>query len=220
MTLWYFNIDDFPEEQIQQHLLNLPDFICLEIDRYRFTDDKKFRLISRLLIQKYVLETSSVWNWKDWKKNENQKPFLENGPFFNISHSGKMVVVGFSSTLEVGLDIEEIKDIDTIALSTSFHKDELLFLEKKDFDLDNFYKIWTRKEALLKALGIGLLEGINQISVLEDEIVYKNKWYMHEIQLVKNYKCCICTSKQVNKINSKQIDFNSLNKFINEKILL
>ena len=220
MTLWYFNINDFPDEQIQDVLLNLPESIALEIDRYKFNDDKKYRLISRLLIQKYVLETSSVWDWEDWRRTENHKPFFENGPFFNISHSGKIVIVGFSTVFELGVDIEEMKDNDAKSLSSSFHKDEVFFLEKNEFNQEHFYSIWTRKEALLKAIGIGFLEGLNQISVLEDIVHYKNDWFITEIDLVKNYRCSICTAQQINNINSQQIDYNTLNKFINEKILL
>lgn len=220
MTLWYFNIDDFPDEEVQSVLLNLPDVISNEIDRYRCMDDKKCRLISRLLLQKYVVENNQKWNWDAWKRSSTHKPYLDQGPLFNISHSGKIVLIGFSEEMELGIDIEQINKVDAEALSIYFHEDELTFLEKNNFSKDDFYKIWTRKEALLKAIGIGFLEGLNQISTIKDIVYYQNEWYLYEIQLVEGYKCCVCTSNEVKNINSKQIDYFTLNNFIHEKILL
>ena len=220
MTLWYFNIDEFPDEKIQEVLLNLPDYIALEIDRYKFNDDKKCRLISRLLIQKFVLETTSVWDWENWKRTEMNKPYIKNGPFFNISHSGKIVVVVFSIKSPIGIDVQEMNDIDIRELASFFHESELLFLEKNKFEIDQFYKIWTRKEAFLKAIGIGFLEGLDNFNVLTDSINHNMSWYWDEFQLVENYKFCICSANQINKISRTQIDYNTLNKFINEKIFI
>lgn len=219
IILWYFNIDDFPTEQIRPELSDLPETVSLEIDRYHLIEDKKCRLVSRLLLQKYVSENQKNWNWENLKRSPNHKPYLENGPFFNISHSGNFVLIGFSGEMELGVDIEQIKEINAEDLSGYFHQEEYAFLKNRNFDENSFYRIWTRKEALLKAIGIGFLEGLDQISVLNDQIMQEKIWHLSEVQLIEGYIISVCTKKQA-EIISKQIDYSQLNKIINEKEFL
>jgi 4'-phosphopantetheinyl transferase len=218
MHLWVCNIDNLNDELVLEVLRTYPSEIAGSINSYKKLEDRKSRLISRLLIQKYMLDRFNDWCWQQWNKNENQKPFIKNRPFFNIAHSGKIVIVGFNDYEEIGVDIEEMRNIDFKSLITFFHPKEKLFLEEKLFDRNHFYNIWTKKEALLKALGIGLLEGLNHLNVLEQPI--NNKWHLHEIEVDFSYKCAVCTTSKNNNIIVKKIDQNSLNEFIIEKILL
>jgi 4'-phosphopantetheinyl transferase len=160
------------------------------------------------------------WDWHSWKKGKYKKPYIEKGPHFNISHSGKMVVVCFSKDAEVGVDIEQIKEIDTKSMSSNFHKDEITWLENNSFQLDQFYTVWTRKEAFLKAKGQGLMEGMDQLSILNDQVMDETEWHLREIDVFSGYKCCLCSSRESSEVTITQIDYNTLNKFIDEKILL
>lgn len=216
IILWYFNIDDFPTGQLRSELSVLPEPVSLEINRYHLIEDKKCRIISRLMLQKYVSENFRIWNWKDLKRSPTHKPYLENGPFFSISHSGNFVLIGFSCETELGVDIEQIKKINTEDLAGYFHQEEYVFLKNKNFDEDSFYRVWTRKEALLKAIGIGFLEGLDQVSVLDDKITLEKTWHLSEVQLIEGYKISVCIEKKA-EIISKQIDYSQLNKIINEK---
>ena len=44
------------------------------------------------------------------KENEGGKPYLDNGPYFNISHSGEYVILGIHPSRDVGVDIERIDE--------------------------------------------------------------------------------------------------------------
>ena len=164
----------------------------------------------------------NTWNWRDWKINDkNKKPFLENGPCFNISHSGNLVVVVFSDTHEVGVDIEHIQDIDAASIAGHFHENEIHYLKNNHYNKELFYEIWTRKEALLKASGEGITNGLNKISVLENKLFHDKEWIIQNIDLHPNYKCAICSeADNSNNINIEEIDYETLNKFIHEKILI
>lgn len=219
MTLWYFNIEDFPDVELQRHLLVLPKDIVSDIDRYRFIDDKKFRLVARLLLWKYAQDNNLIWDWGQWKRTSTNKPFMQNGPYFNISHSGKMVLVAISTEQELGVDIEYNSDIDITSISHYLHEDEIAFLKQKGNNQNNFYKVWTRKEALLKAIGIGLLEGVNHFNVLSDVIKYQRTWFLQDLQVAEGYSAAVCYPiKPKNNIIQK-VEFNELNNFINEKII-
>jgi 4'-phosphopantetheinyl transferase len=220
MILWYYNIDEFPSERINLVLASLPAKIAETIKKYRIENDRKSRLVARLLVQKYVLEKTNHWSWEDWKKDENHKPKVEGGAFFNISHSGNMVIVGFDEDDEVGVDIEEIKEIDVASMASYFHPDEIDYLNENANDKAVFYEIWTRKEAFLKASGTGIVKGLDQISVLEDLLVHQGKWNIKSINVAPDYKCAICSQGILNTPDIAHISVEGFNKFINEKIIM
>jgi 4'-phosphopantetheinyl transferase len=219
MVFWYYTINDFPIQVIDSVLLCFPEKIANEIKGYRIENDRKSRVIARLLVQKYVLEKTNEWNWENWKKQENHKPKIEQGPFFNISHSGNMVIVGFNEKNEVGVDIEEIKEIDVASMINYFHPDEIEYLKKNLNDKELFYTIWTKKEAFLKACGTGIVKGLDQVSVLTDRLFYEGNWNVKSIDIVPDYKCAICSTDELNEYTITRITPGVLTTFIQEKIL-
>lgn len=82
-------------------------------------------------------------------KNENGKPYFANGPYFNISHSGKYVLM-VVSTSEIGVDIEEIKNKDMSSLVRIFNEAEAKMIKEHS----DFYYLWCAKESLIKCMGL------------------------------------------------------------------
>jgi 4'-phosphopantetheinyl transferase len=79
---------------------------------------------------------------------------------FNLSHSGDAVLVGVSLHAPLGVDIELVRDVpDFLAIAKRHFApsevEELLRLAPEQ-RCEGFYVTWTRKEALVKALGLGL----------------------------------------------------------------
>ena len=88
---------------------------------------------------------------------------------FNVSHSGDMVLVALSSECALGVDVEEIRVLPErrAIVGRYFHPGEVADLASLDDDAaaEAFYRAWTRKEALSKALGLGLTLEPNQFRV-------------------------------------------------------
>jgi 4'-phosphopantetheinyl transferase len=88
----------------------------------------------------------------------NALPALE----FNVAHSGAWVLLALSRTQAVGVDIEEIRpnpewpDIARQVFPPA-ENEALLRLPVAE-RLPGFYQAWTRHEAGLKALGLGLTD--------------------------------------------------------------
>ena len=92
------------------------------------------------------------------------KPYamLRNKPImfsFNISHSGKHGLIAFATHGQLGVDVEERtdrKDIDDIS-KLVFGPNEQSALESTGGSrkINLFFKFWTIKEALIKAVGMG-----------------------------------------------------------------
>jgi 4'-phosphopantetheinyl transferase len=79
---------------------------------------------------------------------------------FNLSHSRDIAIYGFSVGREIGVDVEALRpmpDADDIAARFFSRAEYLAFgrLAAKDRPTA-FFNCWTRKEALVKALGGGL----------------------------------------------------------------
>jgi 4'-phosphopantetheinyl transferase len=94
------------------------------------------------------------------------KPFLSHPTgtdlHFNISHSGSLVLIAMTKGNAVGIDVEEVRaqfDYAGVIESafTSREREELLAVAAPD-RLQAFFRMWTRKEAYLKCLGLGLQE--------------------------------------------------------------
>ncbi|MEH6824415.1 MAG: 4'-phosphopantetheinyl transferase superfamily protein [Motiliproteus sp.] len=81
-------------------------------------------------------------------------------PHFNFSHSGKTAVLAMTSMGPLGVDVERIKastDIDIVARRYFSSTEQQAFNSLPQSQrLRGFYQIWTRKEAYLKAVGVGL----------------------------------------------------------------
>jgi 4'-phosphopantetheinyl transferase len=89
---------------------------------------------------------------------------------FNMAHSGGLAVCAFSLGFEIGVDIEEVKDIhdfDQIA-ERYFCREEasqLLSIAGEKQRGEAFYRCWTRKESYLKAIGDGLSVPLDRFQV-------------------------------------------------------
>lgn len=98
------------------------------------------------------------------------KPLVESLSF-NFSHTKKYALCGVTrdAAIALGVDIEA-KDRSTNILGLAqrfFHAAEYTYLEQaaKGKQRDIFVKLWTAKEAFLKAQGIGLQGGLDRFQV-------------------------------------------------------
>lgn len=82
---------------------------------------------------------------------------------FNLSHSGQLAVVAVAH-MEVGADIEMIREnADAAGLARRFFPapEYMALLEAEPVEQKRaFFRLWTRREAFLKARGTGL-EGVS-----------------------------------------------------------
>ncbi|MGO8719729.1 MAG: 4'-phosphopantetheinyl transferase family protein [Acidobacteriaceae bacterium] len=77
---------------------------------------------------------------------------------FNLTHSAGIAALAVSREYQLGIDIEQIRPIDSEVAEHHFSSSELLTLAALPPEqwLQGFYRCWTGKEALLKGEGMGL----------------------------------------------------------------
>ena len=97
----------------------------------------------------------------DFAKTEYGKPYLAQFPqvAFNHSHSRKHYALAYSETIaQVGIDVEDLdRAVRFEALAQhAFHPEELRCWAELDYCSEYWFRVWTTKEAVLKASGLGI----------------------------------------------------------------
>ena len=156
-----------------------------------------------------------------FEKNDYGKPFIKKSPlFFNVSHSGDYCVIALSKQAEIGIDIEVNNTaIDKAAIINRFfsnHEKEWIFSQEEDRLSDLFYRTWTAKEAVCKAIGCGLWRASNLFSVIasEDQFFVKaelglghlnsHNYAVSKLDLIKGYWCSVA---QIDCFSDIKVEF-------------
>ena len=96
---------------------------------------------------------------------------------FNLSHTSGAALIAATLGREIGVDIERIRpmeDLEAIGLSIFSAVEGSHWESLRDDDrLVAFYRVWTRKEAYLKAIGLGLFRNLQDVTVPADAAALK-----------------------------------------------
>lgn len=184
----YINIDLI--DDYKNLIPNVPEFIQKQIKSYVKENDQKRCLFGKLVLRKLLMEFGYPKNvLQEIKIDENNRPYINQDIDFNISHSGDYVICAISTQSRIGIDIEEVKDIDVDGIKGMVFNDE----DDKNFNstqklLDLFYDTWTLKEATLKANGKGLLIPMKDIEMHGKNVTCSNQlWNFSKLNINKDY---------------------------------
>ena len=92
---------------------------------------------------------------------QHGKPVLPGGPGFSLTHAGDLVGVAVHPGGEVGLDVERVRELGDLPGMLA----HVCSPQESAADADAFFTLWTRKEALLKAVGTGLATPMTAITL-------------------------------------------------------
>lgn len=100
------------------------------------------------------------------------KPGLDgaNSPIqFNVSHAGDLGLIAVTRGLRVGIDIERVRDVPDAEgiLNDFFNPQESAHVRSRTGKERTraFFRLWTRREAAAKALGIGLFDCLARVEL-------------------------------------------------------
>ncbi len=105
----------------------------------------------------------------DLARAEHGKPYLKDHSniAFNHSHSQNFYALAMSQTVkEIGVDVEELSRkvrFDALARH-AFHPEEYASWQQLDCDPEYWFKVWTTKEAVLKAHGMGIRMNLSELN--------------------------------------------------------
>ena len=174
-----------------------------KIDFFRFEKDKKLSAGAYLLLKKLLLE-KNITN-PLFKTGKYGKAYISNfeNIYFNLSHSGKMVLCAISDR-EVGVDIEYIDhEIDLSIAQHYFYNKEYESIMNSQNPADEFFKYWVLKESYMKYTGLGMNLKLDSFEIkIEDEIKLKNddKGLKFNLFNLENYKIGIASHYEVSDL--------------------
>jgi 4'-phosphopantetheinyl transferase len=122
------------------------------------------------------------------KFEEGGKPWLEGFPVhFSISSSGQFGLVAVSAHCPIGVDIE-IHNPKMASLDMHFlASEEINLLKAEQNDTANFFRIWARKESVIKATGDGMSFPLKTISVLQDVVMVPEPIRIQDLDVGEGY---------------------------------
>ena len=154
-----------------------PDEIA-RASRFYFEDDRRrfvsCRVALRILLGRY-LETSPAeirFHYEKHGRPEIAFPQDTGGLRFNVSDSGDLALIAIGAGRAIGVDLEKIRHLpDLLELARGFFSARevaAILAVSEDKRHDAFFACWTRKEAFLKATGMGLMYPLSAFSVSVD----------------------------------------------------
>jgi len=129
-------------------------------DRFRFARDRRRFIVRRARLRQWL----GGWVGRapealTFAENSHGKPLLVDGPPFSLSHSAEMMMLAIGDA-EIGCDVEWIDPaLDWQPLAATFFtraERATLAALPPDAARGAFFACWARKEAFVKALGLGL----------------------------------------------------------------
>jgi len=184
----------------------LPSRLQNEVNTYRRWQDRQNCLLGKLLVYSgYYLLYHKKLDFKLFWKDSNGKPFIRGGRYqFNISHTDNMVACVFSKQ-SIGIDVEQMKDIDFNIFDTVFSWEEMQEIRRQG--QLKFYHYWTTKEAVTKALGKGMSIPLLNIKMAGNHATFANiKWFTNRLLWNGNY-CTVVSASSKNRTMIKEIKF-------------
>lgn len=222
---WRANLD-LPTAEINQlaSLLS-PD----EIDRankFRFPQHRRRFIAARGILRELLgnyLQISP--DNLEFEYGDRGKPRLavsmgDSSLQFNISHSQEYALYGFTNDHPIGVDLEYLREMEDVAkIAERFfspQESKLIASLHSEQQQRVFFKLWTTKEAFLKAIGTGLAGSLASLDISLDQWEHPillsiqgnaaavANWSMYSCIPAPNYVAAVAIETPITKL---QIDY-------------
>lgn len=216
----YMDVNVFEEETLFEKGMSL-----VSADRREKIQKFKNPMTARLslgagVLLKLALDDSGLGDKMDQIEiGAHGKPYLKHAEFyFSLSHSGHYAICAFSIA-PIGVDLQQIKEKLPGRTSRILSDEEKAYLDQlpEAEGTQLFYRLWARKESLIKWDGRGLHLPMEQLSFVQDGILadtmgFEGKQlYFREYQdLLPQYTICLCNeigifSEKILEITAKNL---------------
>lgn len=192
-------------------------------ERYRFKAPRRRFVAARGLLREILGGYLNLPpDRMQFQKNAWGKPRLtrpQDALQFNIAHTGDLLLVAVTAERTVGIDVETVRPVQNLdgLVTCAFSPTERVAFRAlpRSQRLEAFFATWTRKEAYMKArgLGFGLPLGAFDVTVAPDEPPQvladrhapnvESTWALSDVPLEQKHRASLVVRDQRRSISGR-----------------
>jgi 4'-phosphopantetheinyl transferase len=180
VAVWWMEIDSPPSTVVSEWRLCLDAQECAKADRFYFAEDQSNYVAAHWLLRR-ALAVAGELPPGDWRfiDSPGMKPRIDPSLSaldlrFSLSHTKGLVACAVSIGIEIGIDVEAIDrpqaGLDIAERFFSPTETAILHATPPDRQSEIFMRLWTLKEAFIKATGEGLSRDLRSFSLALDPV--------------------------------------------------
>ena len=186
----------------EEYLGKFPQNIQQLVLRFKQQKDRSSRLAGKFVLAKALeIHGYGLEVFRHYKFDSYGRPYLQgiNGLDFNLSHSGDFAVCAITKKGKIGIDIEKIRDIRVDGFRRIFNDEMFEKIVSSENPKDEFFRLWTIIESVVKAEGTGIAGNTKKIICNGNYVTTpKGLWHVRKIDIADDYSCHVCCSDERN----------------------
>lgn len=197
----------FDTQYFDEKLKSVSAFRTEKAVRFKRQSDRALSLGAGLLLSAALKKHGIDEKYAGHIENACGKPYLESCTdiYYNLSHSGSMAMCVLSNA-ETGCDIELLTEPDMRIAEKFFTDKEREYIAAAPDLRRAFFEIWTLKESLIKATGLGLTLPLNSFTVLPGRCCCLSRKKYHFAQIPhSDYSIAVCGENDLLDISVEYI---------------
>jgi len=209
MVYIYFAFTDtISKTTLYKHQQQLPTHLKNRLNNITHDVSRTNSLSGLIITNKLLTDLQTGLTLYQLSYNNHGKPQLPNGYSISIAHSDNIVLCACSATGNVGVDVEAVENSNSLDYEDYLTPAEITTLRVAYDPNIVFKQMWVRKEAVMKADGIGLLHPLNEIDItLNTDQLLNTTYYLHNVAIGKGYVAAVATTQPHCIVTVKEVSF-------------
>lgn len=231
ITIWSTPVTDTPKDVWPRLNSYLSGPERIRASRFRF-DRHRQEYIAAHALKRWIISSATGQALHDieFTVGPYGKPMVAKGnrPYFNLTHCRGIVACGLSDAFELGVDAENLMREPPLDEAENFFTAKeisLLRAAKPSEQALIFLKLWTLKEAVIKATGMGLSQGLKTFSISVDPptitfpahgTIEPLLWRLHQVIIGEKHVLAVAWNGADVDIEFKTVKLAELAKHLDE----
>ena len=206
--IYFAFTDNISKTTLYKHQQLLPEHLKNRLNNITHDVTRTNSLGGLIITNKLLTDLQTGLSLHQLSYHNHGKPILPNGYSISIAHSDNIVLCACCPTGNVGVDVETVENKNMLDYEDYLTPAEITTLRVAHDPNIVFKQMWVRKEAVLKADGIGLLHPLNELDVtLNTAQLFNTTYYLHNVEIAKGYVAALATTQSHCAVTVKEVSF-------------